>query len=308
MREHFPAVSSMPTTAWPILGPDVPSILDAETDPIGRLADGDVAALVVRQAFNREECAALVEFLIAKELMFADGDERIDARAIPVQRVDRWTRQGLNPAESKRRRIDIGASLGNIGDDRENFLRHSAETHDLFSQLFSDRPNPVDAIYRNLAQLSPGKRVATAYEPDGRKYGPAIFRIHYGGYTYGPHFDSVRQRENRRSYSVYKYARQLAGVLCIQNATRAGQTAQCILHRQFWNEEIDPLLSAGEFHQYAAENNVDNVRVDLEPGDLYFFNTGMIHEVPGVEGDLPRIVLATFIGYSRDDDEIMVWS
>jgi hypothetical protein len=53
---------------------------------------------------------------------------------------------------------------------------------------------------------------------------------------------------------------------------------------------------------------VPNVTVNLEPGDLYFFNTQLIHEVPGVPGELPRIVLATFIGYSPDDDEVFVWS
>ncbi|MEO8493557.1 MAG: hypothetical protein ABI614_00695 [Planctomycetota bacterium] len=34
----------------------------------------------------------------------------------------------------------------------------------------------------------------------------------------------------------------------------------------------------------------------------------VLSEVPGVAGELPRIVLATFIGYSSDRDEIFVWS
>ena len=38
------------------------------------------------------------------------------------------------------------------------------------------------------------------------------------------------------------------------------------------------------------------------------FNSGLIHEVPSVIGDDPRIVLATFIGYSQDDEEVMVWA
>jgi len=50
------------------------------------------------------------------------------------------------------------------------------------------------------------------------------------------------------------------------------------------------------------------VEVVLQPGDLYFFNTRSIHEVPGVAGELPRVVLATFIGYSPDRAEIFVWS
>ena len=34
----------------------------------------------------------------------------------------------------------------------------------------------------------------------------------------------------------------------------------------------------------------------------------MIHEVPGLAGVEPRIVLATFIGYSAGRNEIFVWS
>ena len=48
--------------------------------------------------------------------------------------------------------------------------------------------------------------------------------------------------------------------------------------------------------------------MDLQPGDLYFFNTRLVHEVPALEGSSPRVVLAVFIGYSADDPEVFVWS
>jgi hypothetical protein len=296
------------TAAWPALEPDLATILAREPNPIARLADGEISAIVLRGAFPAGECTSLVRLLIDEGLMFEGGDARIEQHAISVERANRWTKDGVNSAESQRRRIDIGTSLGNHGDDREDFFSRAAETHRLFARLFADRPDPVRVIYDSLRRLSPGKEVITAVEPDGRLYGPAIFRIHYGGYTYGPHFDSVRLREKRRGYAIFRFERQLAGVLCVQNSTLHGVSAQAIIHRQFWNPEIDPLMKAGGFHEYAAEHHVPNVRVELEPGDLYFFNTGLIHEVPGVPGDLPRIVLATFIGYSADDPTMMVWS
>ena len=40
----------------------------------------------------------------------------------------------------------------------------------------------------------------------------------------------------------------------------------------------------------------------------YFFKSDAMHEVPGFTGDLARVVQATFIGYSEDDGEILVWS
>jgi hypothetical protein len=207
-----------------------------------------------------------------------------------------------------RRRIDIGTSLGYRGSDPEAFFAHAAQTHALFDRLFAGLPSPVQRIYDCLRDLARGKNVVTAHEPDGRRYGPAIFRAHYGGYTYPPHFDSVRLREKRDGYAVHQFAHQLAGVLVVRNSVRAGRAAECTLHRYLWQPEVQPHLDAGTFPGFAAARGVESVQVQLEPGDLYFFNTRLIHEVPGVDGPEPRIVLATFIGYTPDRDDIFVWS
>jgi hypothetical protein len=97
-------------------------------------------------------------------------------------------------------------------------------------------------------------------------------------------------------------------VLVLQNSHQDQQAAQCVIHDCLWNPEIQPYLDDHSFHDFAQQHSVASCRVELQPGDLYFFNTRCIHEVPGVAGDKPRIVLATFIGYSRDDNQIMVWS
>jgi hypothetical protein len=293
---------------WPILQPTVEAALAADPQPIARVADGSAAAVVIRQAFPAEECRSLVRLLIDEGQMYETGDPRISRKSLTNAVVGKYLGRGVNPDDSPRKRIDLGASLGNFGDDRDDFFRRSDDADALFERLFAGRPNPVRVLYDTLAKLCPGKRTTTAYEPDGRRYGPAIIRIHYGGFTYGPHFDSVRNREQRSDYAVHRFEQQLAGVLCIQNSTLDGASAQGIIHRQFWNEEIDGVLKAGRFHDYAAEHGIPSVRIELEPGDLYFFNTGRIHEVPGVRGELPRVVLATFIGFSRNDPEVMVWS
>lgn len=298
----------MTTSSWTAAEFDSHTKITGEENYLRSLARGEIPAVIFRQAFPREECRSLVKYFVDQELMFESTSSLISAKALTAGVTDKWTGLGLNPDKSPRRRIDIGTSLGNIGEDQEHFLSDSAQTHELFSRLFADRLNPIQTIYDRLQDMTPGKNVVTAYEPDGRKYGPAIFRIHYGGYTYGPHHDSVRLREKRESYSVYKYDSQLAGVLCLQNTTLNQVTAQGIVHRQRWNEEVDPYMKQGRFHEYAEEHQIQRAQIDLEEGDLYFFSTNMIHEVPGVAGDLPRIVLATFIGYSDDEAEVMVWS
>jgi hypothetical protein len=206
------------------------------------------------------------------------------------------------------RRIDIGTSLGNLGGDRERFLRHAVGTHELFRTLFDGFRNPVDVIYQSLAALAIGKKVTVACEPDGRRYGPAIFRIHYSDHAYRPHIDHVVLREKRFNYAVSRFQHQFAGVLCLQNDAREGGSTQAILHRCLWTPEIQPFIEAGTFHDHAAGRGIGHCRVELNPGDLYFFNTRCIHEVPAIQGRMPRIVLAVFIGYSPGDGEVFVWS
>ena len=273
---------------WKAVEPDWDAALAQFENPIQALADGEVPAFIFRQAFSPDHCAGLTRRFINLGVMR-------DARTSPAN-LDRRTR------------IDIGTSLGNRASDKERFLEHAEATHFLFNFLFQGFVNPVDLIYDSLQKLAPKNDVKVAREPDGRLYSPAIFRVHYDGHTYKPHIDHVVLRENRVDYEVYRFKHQFAGVLCVQNADASGPGTQAILHKCLWSEDIQPYIAEDTFHDYAQENNIENCQVDLVPGDLYFFNTPGIHEVPAVQGDLPRIVLAVSIGYSEEDDEIYVWS
>lgn len=273
---------------WLPAEPTVDTVRAAYPDPLRALAAADLPAIVLRQAYDPKQCAGLIQRFIDWGLM-----------RDPI---------ALNSAD-QRKRIDIGTSLGNRGADKEAFLRHAAATHEFFPHLFSGFVDPVQTMYAALQALAPAHQTATtAYEPDGRRYGPAIFRIHYESHSYAPHIDSVTLRENRTNYAVYRFKHQFAGILCLQNAKHGARSAQTIIHQCLWTPEIQPYIAAGTFPAYAAEHQLGQFRVDLAPGDLYFFNTHCLHEIPPLDGDDPRIVLAVFIGYSPDDNEIFVWS
>ena len=301
---------------WRLVEPDLTAIFARYDRPLDALAAGEVPAIVLRGAYPSALCDRIFATLIEQELLYDPGQpvpEKFLEAAIP----EGYYREGRDGAERRawqestaqgKRRIDIGTSLGYRGSDQDAYFRHSAETNALLERLFADMPNPVALIYDQLTKLSRDQRAVTAYEPDGRRYGAAILRAHYGGYTYKPHFDSVRLREKRENYAVHAFDHQFAGVLVLKNTERDGQTAQCILHRYLWQPEVQPHLDAGTFDDFARERGIESRQVFLEPGDLYFFNTRGIHEVPGVDGEQPRIVLATFIGYRRDREEIFVWS
>lgn len=277
----------MPATPWTPVEADLQTLRSLFPDPLRALAETQVPAFVLRRAFAPAHCQGLIQRFIAQHLMRDPRD---------------------TSGQDTRSRIDIGTSLGNLGADQERFLEHAAGTHQLFSTLFAGFGDPVETIYGALQALAGDHQVMVAREPDGRQYGPAIFRIHYSGHTYRPHIDHVVLREGRFNYAVSRYTHQFAGVLCFQNATHQGESTQAILHRCLWTPELQPHIAGNTFHQYAAEHRIANCRVDLEPGDLYFFNTRCIHEVPAIPGDLPRIVLAVFIGYSPEIPEVFVWS
>ncbi|MBD3673046.1 MAG: hypothetical protein HUJ26_05925 [Planctomycetaceae bacterium] len=302
---------------WTPLEPDLQTIFSQHERPLDQLASGERPAVVLRNVWSPEQCTSLVQQLIDEELLY-DPQEPIPEKFRPQIIPEGYYREGRRhmPAyawdteipQKEKARIDIGSSLGYRGSNREGFFAHSAETNALFDRLFENRDNPVELLYDHLQKLSRDKRVVTAHEPDGCEYGRAIIRAHYGGYTYKPHFDSVRLREKRDDYAVSRFEHQFAGVLVLQNSSLGDQTAQGILHRCLWEPDVDPWLKSATFHEYAEQHKIENVEVHLQPGDLYFFNTRLIHEVPGLSGELPRIVLATFIGFSPDEDEIFVWS
>lgn len=276
----------MNNSKWEAIEPDIRTILNLFDDPIHALSQAKIPAFIIRNAYNPNDCKELIErfehFGFLKDLKNLETD--------------------------KRPRIDIGTSLGNLGGNSDRFFKHAKSTHLLFRFLFEGFQNPVHCIYQYLSELCPEKTVATAREDDGSKYGPAIIRIHYDGQRYKPHIDHVVLRENRLNYSVYKFKHQFAGILCLQNADESGPGAQSRLHECLWKPDIQPYITNETFEDYAKKNRINFCQVELEPGDLYFFNTQLIHEVPEIVGTQPRIVMAVFIGYSPEDNEVAVWS
>ena len=273
---------------WSAVEPDLEAVNRRYVNPIESLAQAQCPAFVLRRAYSPDHCRSLVRRFIDMGLMRDASEQR--------------------SADDVRPRIDIGTSLGNRGNDKARFLEHAETTHFLFNFLFKGFDNPIECVYKSLEALCPGKEVKTAYEPDGRLYGPAIFRIHYEGQHYKPHIDHIVLREGRTDYSVYRFEHQFAGVLCLQNADGRGPGAQSILHQCLWTPEVQTHIAKDAFSSYAQTNDIGQCEVSLEPGDLYFFNTRLVHEVPAIIGDQARVVLAVFIGYSAEDREVLVWS
>ena len=273
------------TSSWLPIEAELTSILEEYPRPLKTLAEGDVPAIIMRGAFNADHCAALVERFYERGLLY---DPRTGREGDPVPR------------------IDIGTSLGYHHEDREEFFAHASGTRELFDSLFKGYDDPVAFIYKSLAAMAPGKRVMVAREPDGRLYGPAIFRTYYEGKGHEPHFDSVRDRTRLLDMQVSRFEKQFAAILCFQESLFDEEQGQTLLYRCQWSPELNDKLPT--FRTYAEEQGFERVSVNLEPGDFYVFCSETVHELPSPKGERPRIVLAVFFAMSDDDEEIYVWA
>ncbi|MDA0839176.1 MAG: hypothetical protein O3B01_13715 [Planctomycetota bacterium] len=296
----------MPDT-WLPLEASLNEILAANPDPMRSLVEGEVPAIVIRGAFPAESCRALVARIYERNL--------VPGLPKPGDTI---------PDHPEFERVDVGTSLGNLGRDPDLFFTDAKKTHDLFDTLFEGMQNPVELLYERLTALSPGKKAVTAREPDGRLYGPAIIRCHLPHFGYPPHIDSVRKREKRTNFEVHRFEHQLGGVILLQSPERAGGYTDSIQYRCEWKDEFyqhmrenyvgkkgnnpSSVLDRTVFEEYATAHDIERNRLELREGDLYFFNSEYIHEAPGFTGHQPRIVLATFFGFSPDDPEIYVWA
>ena len=193
---------------WTPFEAPIPEILAQHPEPLLALARGEVPAFVLRQHYNPAHCRALMRRFYERSLLY-DPHEVGDGQA---------------------RRVDIGTSFGHHHRERDQFHAHSAATLALFETLFDGYDDPVRTMYDALGQLAPGKEVKTAREPDGRLYGPAIFRAYHRETGHGPHYDSVAKRTQAFEYQISRFKYQFAGVLCLQNSTKEGGTGEPYLY------------------------------------------------------------------------------
>jgi hypothetical protein len=266
---------------WAPIEGTLAEVLSRHPQPFPALASGEIPAVILRGAFPLDQCRSVVRRL--------------------YERGGIIERDGLTYNA-------VGTSLVNRGAEPEVFFSDARATHALFSHLFEGLEHPVEAVYRWLQALAPDRRVLVAREPDGRLYGPAIFRIYTAGKGHHPHFDSLRLREEWSHYAAARFEHQFAGVICLQATEPDPDSGECVLYRQFWSPEIQEILKDDAFHAYAEEQQLARTRVELAAGDFYVFNVRNIHEVPPIRGETPRIVLATFIGFDPEDEEVFVWA
>ena len=216
------------TTTWTPVEGTIGEILAQVPRPLDAMMASEIPCIIIRQAFPPDHCEALVKRFYERGLLY---DPRKKGDGTP-------------------RRVDIGTSLGHHANDPDHFYEHSRQTHELFSTLFDGYNNPVETLYNSLARLIPDKQVMTARAPDGRLYGPSIFRTYHEGLGHYPHYDSVSKRSKRYNFSVSRFKHQFAGVLSFQNSEDRGDSGEGVLYRAPMSPDFQEPLSEKKFREY----------------------------------------------------------
>eukprot|EP00035_Acanthoeca_spectabilis_P036791 m.41761 g.41761 ORF g.41761 m.41761 type:complete len:382 (+) comp8249_c0_seq2:2471-3616(+) len=309
--------------------------------PIAQLSRGDIPAVVIRNVLSREECTSVLTALGNEDLYPRDFVPYLSMENRPTV-LKEGRESGWVDLAGQHERFDIGTSLGNLGSNPGKFF---GEARTMLTKVLAAVPkNPITTLYDALSILSGGRTVSTAEERSGEwagcQYGVGIFRSHLPNFGYSPHIDSVRYREKRTGYDVYKHSTQLGGIVLLQAPDQIPSTGSntpgyispdtrryhdAILYQapctnpavaSFIERETDYRpngaylqIRAKNFREFAIQEQLNSCKISLQPGDMYFFKADSIHEIPAFGGDKARMNLATFIGFDEEHDKpISVWS
>lgn len=344
------AVESPPEATFRLL--DMPSheveAAGRFNNPLAKLAANEIPAIVIRGVLAPTICQQLLQrvhdrgMVPPSYLPFLDLGPSAGVAPSAAWQSDLGSEVANDSERSSR--FDIGMSLAAGCKDPTGYFERCRGTAEIYEQMFEGLPlaqQPRYLMYDALGALSGrAKTAVTAYEPDGRQYGPCIIRTHkpyrdgFEGASYSLHYDSARYREQRRGWAVYRFPVQLAGILVLQAPDRvpagvpsgpSGQVesvyhdsvmykydCQEIVKNGFNSGARNPLwpsdVDNDRFRPVVESGVVPSAAVDLEVGDMYFFKSDSVHEAAGFGGSKARSVFCTFIGYDPDDGEIFVWS
>ena len=247
------------------------------------LFNGHILALRIHPFVDHQLCNEWQEKLqVSKSLT-----RYSNAVDVPV------TRLGMTLFEAQNKSEKITQYL-NIAEDALSVMRK------VFGSL-----HPIQVLFSKLASAwSPGISIASM---NGRSMNPGIIRSFESGHAGGlpPHVDSLLKDVPDQEEQFSQLKVQLAVNLYFSVACRGGAL-------KVWNCEPTP----DELHQMynGTHDFLDTSKIPAQPkimvprvGELILFRSTCIHAVrPSIGGT--RSAASFFLGYSGEDQPLMVWA
>jgi hypothetical protein len=173
--------------------------------------------------------------------------------------------------------------------------------------LFPDpEADPRARVRERLRAFLGLNSLDVAAEPDGRRYAPAIVRLHRDGVGNPLHNDNVMRDAAATSLSLSRLRHQFSCITCLQECDGGGE----LLHyRRRWTPSDEAFkVPQGLGYTGDAVAGAELFRFRPETGDVYLIDPTNYHAIEPVRGR-DRLTMGFFFGFFDDVlDEGVCWS
>ncbi|MFF1360960.1 hypothetical protein [Streptomyces sp. NPDC058297] len=244
--------------------PDGPGILKG-------LANGDLAVVVLRGLFPREE---------------------FDAN---VQRVVPLLGQAATTQYSNGSLTTIGPFLAKHLGAVDAYFEEAAAAARLTSSIGFDLAARTRA---HLAEVLGLDSFDAAVEPDGRRYAENNVRIYSDGVRTPLHNDNMMRDAADTGLLLQNLRHHLSVVVCLQECEEGGELE---IHRKTWAPEDESFkVVHGLGYDDAVTGGAPSHRFKPEAGDVYLLNPTHYHSIEAPLGTADRVTMGFFFGFFDD--------
>lgn len=271
--------SRIPSDPWTVEiyqasgSPPGPEVLQA-------LRDGRIGVVVLKNALDPIALAAL---------------QRNIETLRPEARVKQYANSSLTT---------FGPYLAAHLADPSSYFAAAAET----DRLFPDPALDLRADVRETLRMAFGLRTLdVAREPDGRRYAPAVVRLHADGVANPLHNDLIMRDAIGSGLVLAGLSCQFSCVVCVQECSEGGRLHH---YRKPWDPKDERFKVPGNLgYDEAVLSGADHLVFRPEIGDVYVMNPTLYHSIDRVSG-IERRTMGFFFGFLESGSlrDALAWS
>ena len=197
----------------------------------------------------------------------------------------------------------IGPFLMSYATKKDQYFEQAKKSKIYFDSIFAGLDNPSNRIFDTLKIAFPKAKISPAQE-FGNDFSPFIIRVHEKGKSIPIHKDQVGYEG--REYSISKIDNQLSCILHIQESEMGGDL---IIYQKNWQKQDEKFRNIDFGYSSKVISSKKYCKIsNIEKGDLVLINPIYYHKVTTIQGSTPRITLGMFLGFSKNNNEIISWA
>ena len=261
-----------------------PSEVNSQPHAIGRLRDGDLTGIIIRNVLSRDEAAGIVARL-----------ERHDPPFLKT-----WFPE-------KFRSWFYGQNLNLMHDNPAAYFAEVDRFHAQMNELLPEPRGFNGRILHTLSQLDGNRPYRAAQGPEpGQGYMVTTFRGHGEGGHIPAHCDNEQSLRPAYEHLQTLVSPHMYSLVLLLGAPDAGGELEVFDYRVEPNHAR--LMNDDTTRAKPDVTQLPSVRFALQPGDLIVVDSGRyLHRVTPVIGSNTRWTACSFMAHARERQAVYCW-